>query len=137
MTAAISHDTFDSRFERPVRPHARFGIRRGIDRHPMVMFATIITSAFLAMALHPGGRAALASPERPSWSHKAPVQAEPKAPRLRMLAAIDSACEGQSWGTEDAACLQAIARQSGREDARKVRLIASAATGPATTPNVF
>jgi len=133
MNPATTPDTFDKRFEKPGRP---YGLRRGINRHPMVMFATIITSAFLAMALHPDGRTALLSPQRAPAPMTA-VHAEAKAPRLKQVAGLDGACDGQSWGSEDEDCLRAIALRSGREDARKVRMIASAATGPATTPNVF
>ena len=52
------------------------------------------------------------------------------------LSETDIACRGQAWGAESAECLATIAKESGRSEARKIRLIA-AAEAQTTTPNVF
>ena len=137
MRAAISPDTFDKRFEKPARPTSRFDIRRRMNEHPMVMFATIIGSAFVAMAMHPTAGSALASVERAAPAIMMTADASPKGPRLKPLSEVDVACHGQNWGAESESCLLTIARESGREEARKVRMIASIAPEEATTPNVF
>ncbi|MBL8583886.1 MAG: hypothetical protein JNL61_16885 [Rhizobiaceae bacterium] len=137
MNAASNPDAFDKRFEKPGRPMLPGNLRRRMNRHPMVLFVTVVVSAFLAMALHPAGRTALVSPQRAMTSEVMVAEASQKAPRLHLAADQVDVCDGQNWGAEDEACLQEIARQSGRDEVRKVRMIASAATGPATAPNIF
>jgi hypothetical protein len=137
MSAPITPDSFDKRFEKPARPTARFGLRSQIERRPLIMFATVVTSAFLAMAFHPTAGSALASAKR-AEQHKVMIaELSEKGPRLRTVSEVDAACDGQSWGAESEGCLKMIAKESGRDDTRRVRLIASIGTEQPMTPNVF
>lgn len=52
------------------------------------------------------------------------------------MSETDIACRGQAWGSENEGCLSVIEKQSGKGEARKIRVIANAA-GPDATPNIF
>ena len=112
----------------------RLALRQRSHEHPMVMFSVIVASAFLSMALIPVSG--------PAWaSFGAPlrltddVDTTSKTYRLP-LSETQIACRGQAWAAESADCLAVIAREAGREGARKVRMLASAE--PMThTPNIF
>lgn len=136
MNAAAAHKGHDHFLDEQARETARFSIRRRMNEHPMVMFATVVGAAFVAMAFHPTAGGALASAERAAPRIEI-AQAAPKGPRLNLQSDVDNACSGQSWGAESVECLAVIAREAGRDETRKVRMIASAEMDRAETPNVF
>jgi hypothetical protein len=105
-------------------------LRQGSDDHPMAMFFLIVAMAFAAAALIPQSGAAFASFGTRSL--------EPASAKTSRLAAseTDIACRGQAWGAESEACLAVIARESGKGEDLRIRLVAAAYPGP-TTPNVF
>ena len=116
MSAPITPDLFDKRFEKPARTTIRFNLRSQINRRPMVMFAVVVGSAFLAMGLHPTAGSALASAKRIDQHKVMVAELSDKGPRLKAASDIDLACDGQSWGAETEGCLQIIAKESGRDD---------------------
>lgn len=107
----------------------RIALRQRSADHPMVMFFVIVMTTFVAAAMvSPSGTALASFGGQPS------AGAAAKGPRLSM-SETDIACSGQAWSVESEACLTAIARESGMEESRKVRLIAAAPQ--AGTPNIF
>ena len=88
--------------------------------------------AFAAAALLAQSGAAFASFGARSME---PVHLSAKTSRLAVSEA-EIACRGQAWGAENEACLVVIARESGRGEDLRVRLIAAANPDPAT-PNIF
>jgi hypothetical protein len=113
----------------------QLALRRRSNDHPMVMFVTIVTAAFV-WTLVPGETS-----NAPSSSAHAPLKViqetttTPKTSRLP-LSDVDRACLGQSWGGESAECLKMIVRENGKA-ALKVRMIANAAPADVNTPNIF
>ena len=104
----------------------------------MIMFFMVVATAFTAMALIPPSGSAFASIgecRRPQ-SPKSAVNGRGTPATMAGLSDTDIACSGQAWGAENADCLAMIAKESGRSDARKVRLIADAGA-QSTAPNVF
>lgn len=137
MSAPITPDSFDRRFEKPARPTRRFSLRNQIERRPLIMFAAVVSSAFVAMALHPTAGSALASARHAAENRIMVAELSAKGPRLKPASEIDIACDGQAWGAESEGCLKVIARESGRDDSRAVRMIASIGMEQPATPNVF
>jgi len=124
MTAIVEKD-----FDRNLRPRERhrgfpkLALRQRSSDHPMIMFFIIVMTAFAAMTLVPPSGAAFASFAISSSSTAAsPAKTEPVA--NVGLSDIEIACQGQAWGAESAECLAKIAKDSGRPDGRKVRVIA-------------
>ncbi|MEW6633905.1 MAG: hypothetical protein AB1440_23790 [Pseudomonadota bacterium] len=112
----------------------KLALRQRASDHPMAMFTLIGGCAVIGMVVTPAAGPAFASIDPPANV----VQGAPTTLKTARLPEpqIDFACKGQSWGSENAECLRAIAEQSGRHRARAVRMIASAA--PLTnTPNIF
>ncbi len=124
MSAIIEKD-----FDRNLRPRERhrgfprLALRQRSAEHPLIMFFLVVAAAFTAMAVVPPSGAAFAS-FKASVVTSGPASAE--APRSVGLSEIDIACHGQAWGAESAECLAMIARESGRADGRKVRVVAGA-----------
>jgi hypothetical protein len=118
----------------------RLALRERSQQHPVVMFAAIVTAAFV-WTLAPGS---------PNMSIAAPTAAAPAAAPAKIVhqtsttqkttrlpqSDVDRACKGQGWGGESAECLKMIARENGKADL-KVRLIADAAPANLNTPNIF
>lgn len=135
--STIAHKEFDRNL-RPRERHfgfLRMALRQRSAEHPMIMFFIVVATAFTAMALVPSAGSAFAS-----IGVSATAVAEPaikaEEPVTAGLTDIEITCSGQAWGAENADCLAAIAKDSGRNDARKVRLIANAEAQTAI-PNVF
>lgn len=127
------------RFHAPERydRFPRIALRERSADHPMVMFAMLVSAAFVSMALMmPASSAVLAKPNR------APVKIADQFPetgrtsRLPPMSDTDRACQGQAWGAESEECLVVIARESGKTEERKIRMIANAEPLK-TVPNVF
>jgi hypothetical protein len=114
----------------------RIALRERSKDHPMAMFATLVTAAFLSMAVMAPANAILAAPEAASSKLADPVMGSGKTSRLQRPANVDRACQGQAWGAETEDCLLAILKGSGRSEARRIRLVASA-DPIRTTPNMF
>ena len=114
----------------PLRPLAT---RQPSQRHPLAMVFAVVAIAAATAALLSPSRASLALPgvDNAGLFHGA---VSGKGPRLATEAEI--ACRGQAWGSESEACLEVIARESGRGESVKVRLIALGAA-EVTAPNVF
>jgi hypothetical protein len=108
-------------------------LRESSQKHPMIMFAALVSAAFV-WALMP-----VETTVSPASATSAPAIQEPsttgKTSRLPLYD-VDHACEGGNWGGESAECLKMIARDSGRTDVR-IRLIADAARVTPNTPNIF
>src|SRR5262245_5695925 len=104
----------------------RMALRARSKDHPMLMFATLVTAAFISMALMSPASAILAAHDG------APVKLADRAPdtgkssRLPPVSNSGRACHGQAWGAETEDCLLAIIKESGKSDTRKIRMIASA-----------
>lgn len=132
VTVQPSHDAeFD---DNPFFP--ALALRRRSNEHPMVMFATLAGICLGTMALVPTAGPSLTSPDRSMVKPASFVENTGKGPRLQPETDTDIACQGQSWGSEDENCVLMIARQSGRDDVKQIRMIASAE--PDTQrPNVF
>lgn len=111
-------------------------LRRRSNDHPMIMFAALAGICLSSMALIPTAGPSLTSAERGQVKMAEYVQPAEKGARLVPQSDIDIACEGQTWGDEDENCLLTIARESGREQTRQIRMIASAEPD-AIRPNVF
>lgn len=124
MSAIVEKD-----FDRNLRPRERhrgfprLALRQRSAEHPLIMFFLVVAAAFTAMAVVPPSGAAFAS-FKASAASSGPASAE--APRSVGLSEIDIACHGQAWGAESAECLAMIAKESGRVDGRKVRVVAGA-----------
>lgn len=120
-------------FDRNLRPRERhrgfpkLALRRRSADHPMIMFFLVVVAAFMAMALVPPSGAAFASfgisPGRSLPAIGSATTAFDARGAAR-LSEIEIACRGQAWGAETAECLATIAKDSGRTDGRKVRVIA-------------
>jgi hypothetical protein len=111
-------------------------LRRRSHEHPMVMFAALASICLGSMALAPAAGPALASAELATVKLAETVENTGKGPRLVPVTEAQIACHGQAWGNEDEECLVMIARESGRDPLRQVRMIASAE--PDTRhPNIF
>jgi hypothetical protein len=105
-------------------------LRQRSDNHPMAMFFIIVAIAVAAAALISQSGAAFASFGVRS--------VEPASAGTSRPASVGTeiACHGQAWGAESEACLSVIARQSGRGEDLRVRVIAAANPDP-TNPNIF
>jgi hypothetical protein len=113
---------------------ARLALRERSENHPMVMFAAIVSAAFV-WTLMPGETTVSAASAGAPVKEIREATTTAKTSRLP-LSAVDRACEGQSWGGESLACVTMIARESGKADF-KVRMIADAAPADLNTPNIF
>lgn len=123
----------ENEFDRNLKPRERhrgfpkIALRQRSADHPMIMFFLVTAAAFAAMAIVPPSGAAFASfgvPAAVSAPAIGPASAD--APRNVGLSETEIACHGQVWGAESAECLAMIARESGRTDGRRVRVIAGA-----------
>lgn len=118
----------DREFDRNLRPRERnwgfprLALRQRSADHPMILFFLVVAAAFTIMAMVPPTGAAYASFGTASTAVKPAADAS----RTAGLSEIDIACHGQAWGAESAECLATIARDSGRIDGRRVRVIAGA-----------
>ena len=102
----------------------------------MVMFAMLVSAAFVSMALMmPASSAVVAKPSGAPVKIADQIRETGKTSLLPMTDA-GWACHGQAWGAESEECLVVIARESGKTEARKVRMIANAEPLK-TVPNVF
>lgn len=127
------------RFHAPER-HGRFpriALRERSADHPMVMFAMLVAVGFVSMALMmPASGAVLAKPTGAPQKIADQSRETGKTSRLPPMSDTDRACQGQAWSAESEECLVVIARESGKAETRKIRMIANAE--PLTTvPNVF
>jgi len=129
-----------SEFDRQFQPRSRIfkrprlALRERANEHPMAMFTVFVFASLTSMALAPSNGPAFAS----MGTTPRPIEATrttEKTDRLP-LSRTDIACQGQAWGNESEICLEAIAKETGVREARKVRLIASAEP-VRTTPNIF
>ncbi len=123
----------EKEFDRNLQPRERhrgfpkIALRQRSADHPMIMFFLIVAAAFTAMAVVPPSGAAFASFGVPAAvSVPAAGGTEVDAPKNVGLSETEIACHGQAWGAESAECLAMIAKESGRTDGRKVRVIAGA-----------
>ncbi|MBA3446350.1 MAG: hypothetical protein H0T56_01845 [Pseudaminobacter sp.] len=127
-------------FYRNLQPRERhfrlpeIALRRRAAEHPMVMFAVIVSIAFLSMALIPTSGPAFASLD----AHARLTEGDHSTSKTSRLpiSETDLACRGQAWGAETEACLTVIASESGWDQSQKLRLIAGAAA-LTHTPNIF
>ncbi len=127
------------RDSRPPETRGRFpriALRERSNDHPMAMFATLVTAAFLSMAVMAPANAILAAPDAAPSKLADRVNDSGKTSRLPPPANVGRACHGQAWGAETEDCLLAILKGSGRNEARRIRLVASA-DPLRTTPNMF
>ncbi len=121
----------DKEFDRNLRPRERhrgfpkLALRQRSAEHPMIMFFLVVAAAFTAMAVMPPAGADAGTFEAPLVS-SGPASSGFEAPRNIGLSEIEIACHGQAWGAESAECLAMIARDSGRTDGQKVRVVAGA-----------
>ena len=119
--------------------HGRFpriALRERSADHPMIMFAMLVSAAFVSMALMmPASGAVLAKPSGAPVKIADQFRETGKTSRVPM-SDTDRACHGQAWGAESEECLVIIARESGKTEARKIRMIANAEPLK-TIPNVF
>lgn len=129
-----------SEFDRQFQPRSRIyglpriALRQRANEHPMAMFTIFVFASLSSMALAPSSGPAFAS----IGTAQHPIERShttAKTDRLP-LSETDIACQGQAWGVESEICLNAIAKDTGVHEARKVRLIASAES-MRTTPNIF
>jgi hypothetical protein len=111
FTAPAARRSFVSRLPRLV-------VRTRTSENQMVMFTVISVGALAFMMLLPSPRAAFGAVE--TKAEFVQVNAEAKGPRLVVETAVDRACAGQAWGSEDLDCILAIAGDSGIK--RTVRL---------------
>lgn len=122
--------TIDNQFDRNLWPRERrwrlprLALRERSADHPMTMFFMVVATAFIAMALVPPSGAALSS-LRLSEAAKAGAVAAGTLKTVG-LSETEIACQGQAWGEEGPECLATIAKDSGRPDGRRVRVIAGA-----------
>jgi hypothetical protein len=137
MTAAIANPKFDLISQATERrtTFPQLALRERSQQHPIVMFAAIVTAAFV-WTLVPGQTTVTpASATTVPANGVNETSTTQKTSRLP-LSDVDRACKGQSWGGESAECLKMIARENGKSDL-KVRLIADAAPAGLNTPNIF
>jgi hypothetical protein len=138
MSAAIANPKDDLISQATERRtiFTRLALRERSQQHPVVMFAAIVTAAFV-WTLAPGApNMSIAAPtvQPAKLVHQASTTTQ-KTSRLPQ-SDVDRACKGQGWGGESAECLKMIARDNGKADL-KVRLIADAAPADLNTPNIF
>lgn len=117
---------------------ARLALRERSQQHPVVMFAAILTAAFV-WTLAPGSsNVSIAAPTAvPTVPVKIVHQASTTQKTSRLPQSdVARACKGQGWGGESAECLKMIGRDNGKADV-KVRMIADAAPADLNTPNIF
>jgi hypothetical protein len=115
----------------------RIALRQRSSDHPMVMFAMLVSAAFVSMALMmPASSAVVAKPSGAPVKIADQFRETGKASRLPSMTDAGQACHGQSWGAESEECLVVIARESGKTEARNIRMIANAEPLK-TVPNVF
>ena len=115
----------------------RIALRQRSSDHPMVMFAMLVSAAFVSMALMmPASSAVVAKPSGAPVKIADQFRETGKTSRLPPMTDAGWACHGQAWGTESEECLVAIAQESGKMEARKIRMIANAEPLK-TVPNVF
>lgn len=109
-------------------------LRRRSDEHPMAMFGVIVATAFISMFMMPSQNPAQAA----SGTASIRIEGATTTDRTSRLpeTETDRACKGQAWGAESLECLAVIARESGIDDGRRIRLVA-AGDIDSTTPNVF
>jgi hypothetical protein len=123
----------EKEFDRNLRPRERHrgfpkvALRQRSADHPMIMFFLVAVAAFTALAAVPPSGAAFTSFGM-SAAASAPVtaSAEVDAAKNVGLSETEIACHGQAWGAESAECLAMIAKESGRTDGRKIRVLAGA-----------
>jgi hypothetical protein len=118
--------------------HGRFprvALRKRSNEHPMAMFAMLVTTAFVSMALMTPGTAIFAARAHAAAKPVGQVQESGKSYRLPPVNA-GRACHGQAWGAETEQCVLAIIRDSGKNETYRIRMIASAEPVH-TTPNIF
>lgn len=115
----------------------RVALRQRSNDHPMIMFALLVSAAFVSMALMmPASGAVLAKPDGAPAKIAEKFGGAGKTFRLAPMSETDRLCRGQAWGSQSEACLVAIARESGKIVTSKVRMIANAEP-LRTTPNMF
>src|SRR5262245_7439818 len=114
----------------------RVALRERSDNHPMVMFATLVSAAFISMALMSPASAILTAPDGAAAKLGQPAPDSGKTSRLPPVSDSGRACHGQAWGAETEECLLAIIRESGKTETPKIRMIASAER-IRNTPNIF
>ncbi len=127
------------RFHAPERlgRFPRIALRQRSSDHPMVMFAMLVSAAFVSMALMmPASSAVVAKPSGAPVKIADQFRETGKTSRLPPMTDAGWACHGQAWGAESEECLVVIARESGKTEARKIRMIANAEPLK-TVPNVF
>ena len=139
MFGKRSNPKFDGNFQVPER-HGRFpriALRQRSSDHPMIMFATLVSVGFASMALMmPAAGAAMEELSGAPVKIADTLRDTGKTARLAPMSPTDRACWGQAWGTENQECLLAIAKEAGRTEMRKVRMIANAEP-LRTVPNIF
>ncbi len=97
------------------------GLRRRAADHPMGLFAIAATVAILSVSV-PLRTADVSVPLVPQ-----PVEREGAVHRpVQPMTEIDLACSGQAWGSEDADCLVAIAKDGGKDAPARIRTISGA-----------
>jgi hypothetical protein len=122
--------TIDSEFDSNLWPRERrwrlpwLALRERSADHPMIMFFMVVATAFIAMALVPPSGAALSSLRISEAAKTGP--AATGTLKTVGLSEIEIACQGQAWGDEGPGCLATIAKDSGRPDGHRVRVIAGA-----------
>jgi hypothetical protein len=121
-------------FDRNLRPRERHrgfpkvALRQRSADHPMITFFLVAAAAFTAMAVVPPSGAAFTSFGVAAAASAPAVTAVAEAHTQNNvgLSETEIACQGQVWGAESAECLATIAKESGRADGHKVRVIAGA-----------
>lgn len=132
-TSVVKHRFEPRERNNPFFPELQ--LRRRSNDHPMILFATLAAIGLGSMALIPTAGPALTSGRGEQVKMPRFVERTEKGDRL-VPSETEIACQGQTWGSEDADCLLMIARESGRKETRAVRMIASAE--PDThRPNIF
>lgn len=110
---------------------ARFpevALRRRAADHPMGFFAIATAGALLSISVVSYN----ATPEAVAQLRIQPAQtsdvaaASQKGDRLQPLTRTERACEGQTWGSENAECLVAIAKDGGKNNLARIRTISGA-----------
>jgi hypothetical protein len=139
MSGRMKVQAFDAKLQTPER-HGRFpriALRQRSKDHPMIMFAMLVSSAFASMVLMmPASGAVFTKPDDAPVRLADQSRDTDKTERLRPMSDTDRICHGQAWGAENETCLLVIAKENGKAEQRKIRMIANAAP-LRTTPNVF
>lgn len=138
MSITTQGSDFDRNFQPRERtsPLSKIALRRRSSDHPMAMFAILVGVSFVSMAF---SSASVSLPTFATGKASPTIVADAittdKTDRLPKARA-DDACRGQAWGAESLECLTVIVKESGKSDARKIRVIASIAADT-NTPNIF